>query len=319
MDTGLNSGRPFDNDQSSIVNHQLLTHFAPAKLNVRLKITGRRPDGYHELVSIMAPVGLYDRLDIRITSKKRINISCRGFSAPEDEGNLACRAAKAFFAKTGMDDGVSIGLTKNIPVAAGLGGGSSDAACVLKALNRAYAFPLTAEELAGLALGLGADVPFFLVQRPCIARGIGEILEPIENWPELWYIIVTPPIRVPTSWVYGHLKMSPSDCSSELKLTNEAYHYILSFLKKEPFLIDRMLENDLERVTVGRFPVIERIKDLLAKAGADGALMSGSGPSVFGVFQSKNKALQVNEALAGNNLGDMFLVQGLAGSPASNI
>lgn len=302
MDTGYSSRQPSDNDQSSI-------HFAPAKLNVRLKVTGRRTDGYHELVSIMVPVGLYDRLELRMTSDKRIKISCRGFSAPPDQENLACRAARAFFAKTGMDDGVSIELTKNIPIAAGLGGGSSDAACVLKALNRGHAFPLTAEELAQLALGLGADVPFFLGERPCIARGIGEILEPIENWPKLWYIIITPPIRVSTAWVYGSLNVSPA---SELKLTNEAYQDIIKYLKKRPLAIGPMLENDLERVTAGRFPVIKRIKQLLAEAGADGALMSGSGPSVFGLFHSRNTALRAEAALADSHLGDMFLAQGLA-------
>ena len=317
MYTGFSSRRPSDNDQSSIVNRQLSIHYAPAKLNVRLKVTGRRPDGDHELVSIMVPVGLYDRLDLQITSEKRINISCRGFSAPSDEENLAYRSARAFFDKTGMNHGLSIRLTKNIPVSAGLGGGSSDAACVLKSLNRNYAFPLTPEELAELAVGLGADVPFFLVERPCIARGIGEILEPIENWPELWYIIIMPPIQVSTSRVYGSLNLSPA--SSELELTNEAYEDINKYLDKKPLVIGRMLENDLERITAARFPVIERIKNLLTEAGADGALMSGSGPSVFGVFQSRDKALQVEKALAGSKLGDMFLVQGLAGSPASNI
>jgi len=265
----------------------------------------------------MVPVGLYDRLDLRITSDKRINISCRGFSAPSDEENLACRAARAFFGKTGMNHGLSITLTKNIPVSAGLGGGSSDAACMLKCLNRNFAFPLTPEELAELAVGLGADVPFFLVERPCIAMGIGEILKPIENWPELWYIIIMPPIQVSTSWVYGSLNLSPT--SSELELTNKAYEDIVKHLNKKPLVIGRMLENDLERITAARFPVIERIKNLLTEAGADGALMSGSGPSVFGVFQTKGKAFHVKEALAGSNLGDIFLVQGLTGSPASNI
>jgi len=310
MDIGFSSEQRPDSDQSS-------THFAPAKLNVRLKVTGRRPDGYHELVSIMAPVSLCDRLDLRIISGNRIEICCRGFSAPSDEKNLVCRAARAFFSKTGTKHGLSIQLTKNIPVSAGLGGGSSDAACVLKFLNRTYGFPLTGEELAGLALCLGADVPFFLVEKPCIARGIGEILEPIENWPELWYLIVMPPIQVSTSWVYGSLNLPP--VSSELELTKEAYQDIVKCLNKRPLFMSRILENDLERITAARFPVIEHIKNVLTEAGADGALMSGSGPSVFGVFQSKHKALQVKEALAGSNLGDIFLVQGLTGSPASNI
>ena len=140
-------------------------HFAPAKLNIRLKVTARRPDGYHELVSIMAPVGLYDRLELQTTSEHRVAISCEGFPAPADEDNLACLAARAFLAHTGIDHGLSIRLKKNIPVAAGLGGGSSDAACVLKALNEKWSCPVSAEELAELALALGADVPFFFERR----------------------------------------------------------------------------------------------------------------------------------------------------------
>jgi len=267
----------------------------------------------------MVPVGLYDRLDLQVTSDKQIRISCQGFSAPADEENLACRAARAFFDRIGTDDGVSIRLTKNIPVAAGLGGGSSDAACVLMALNRGCPSPLTEGELSELALGLGADVPFFLTGGPSIARGIGEILEPIENWPELWYIIVTPPIQVSTSWVYSHLKASRSVLSSELELTNEAYQYIIDTLKKEPLAIGCLLDNDLEQVTVARFPVIAHIKKLLVERGADGALMSGSGPSVFGVFRSKDKALQAKASLAEWSPGDMFVVQGLAGSAGPNI
>ncbi|MCF8143727.1 MAG: 4-(cytidine 5'-diphospho)-2-C-methyl-D-erythritol kinase [Deltaproteobacteria bacterium] len=300
-----------------MINERSSTHFAPAKLNVRLKVTGRRPDGYHELVSIMVPVGLYDRLDLRLTSDKKIHISCRGFLTPSDEENLVCRAARAFFGKTGIDHGILIRLTKNIPVAAGLGGGSSDAACVLKVLNRNYGYPLAPEELAELALMLGADVPFFLEEAPCIARGVGEILEPILNWPALWYIIIMPPIQVSTSWVYGCLNLSPA--SSELKLTNEAYKDIVKYLNKRPLFIGQVLENDLERITAARFPIIERIKGVLTEAGADGALMSGSGPSVFGIFQSKDRAFQAKEALAGSNLGEMFLVKGLTGSPVSNI
>ena len=297
--------------QSSIINHQSSIHWAPAKLNIRLKITARRPDGYHELVSIMVPVGLYDRLELQITPFRRVEISCKGFSAPADEENLACRAATAFFVYTGMNHGLSIKLTKNIPVSAGLGGGSSDAACVLKALNQALSCPLTAKELAELALDLGADVPFFLKERPCIARGIGEILEPIEKWPELWYVIIMPHIRVSTSWVYRKLNLSPSDRSKEIKLTNDEYQYNITNLKEDPFVISRILDNDLEKVTAARYPVIESRKESLIKAGAEGALMSGSGPSVFGVFKSEEKAHQAKTSLADSNPGDIFLVQGI--------
>ena len=302
---------PSGNIQYSIFNSQSSIHLAPAKLNLRLKITGRRPDGYHNLVSIMATVSLYDRIELQITSRNLITISCEGFSAPADKENLACRAAQAFFAKTGIDHGLSIKLTKNIPVAAGLGGGSSDAACVLKALNQIWSCPLSAKELAELALGLGADVPFFLTEKPCIVRGIGEILEPIEKWPKLWYIIVTPPIRVSTAWVYGNLNWSPLEGTGELELTKDEYQFIIVNLKKKVFVIARVLDNDLERVTASHFPAIEDIKKTLMDSGSDGVLMSGSGPSVFGVFGSKDRARQAKTDLTSLDIGDIFLAEGL--------
>lgn len=310
MDPAASSRRPSLLSLSSVSRHPSSTQLAPAKLNVRLKVTGRRPDGYHELVSIMVPVALYDQLDLHMTSDGRITISCLGFPAPVGEDNLACRAARAFFSKTGMNDGVSIVLAKNIPVSAGLGGGSSDAACVLKALNRNCGSPLTFNELTELAIGLGADVPFFLIERPCVAMGIGEVLEPIESWPTLWYIIITPPILVSTAWVYANLN-APS-VSNELELTRAAYQYIINHLNRKPFDMVALLENDLERVTVGRFEVIDHIKRLLIEAGADGSLMSGSGPSVFGMFQSEDSALRALATLADSHLGDMFLAKGLA-------
>ena len=286
-------------------------HFAPAKLNVRLKITGCRPDGYHNLISIMAPVSLYDRMELQIASRNLITISCEGFRAPADKENLACRAAQAFFDHTGIEHGLSIKLTKNIPVAAGLGGGSSDAACVLKALNQMWSCPLSARELAELALALGADVPFFLTGKPCIARGIGEILDPIEKWPKLWYIIITPPIRVSTAWVYGNLNWSPSGSAGELELTKDEYQFIISNLKKKALEIGRILENDLERVTAAHFPAIGHIKMALTDSGADGVLMSGSGPSVFGIFESKDRARQAKTDLISLDIGDIFLAEGL--------
>jgi 4-diphosphocytidyl-2-C-methyl-D-erythritol kinase len=295
----------------TIINHQSSIHFAPAKLNLRLKITGRRPDGYHNLISIMAPVSIYDRIELQITSGSLITILCEGFRAPSDKENLACQAAQAFFTHTGIEHGLSIKLTKNIPVAAGLGGGSSDAACVLKALNQIWSCPISAGELAELALALGADVPFFLTGKPCIARGIGEILDPIEEWPQLWYIIVTPPIRVSTAWVYGNLNWAPSASAGELELTNDEYQFIIANLKKKALVIARILENDLERVTASHFPAIEAIKETLVNSGANGALMSGSGPSVFGIFESKDRARQAKTDLISLDIGDIFLAEGL--------
>ena len=287
------------NSQSSIKNRQFL---APAKLNIRLKVTGRRADGYHELVSIMVPVGLFDHIELELIRPGRIMLSCQGLSVPNNKENLVYRAASAFFSKTGTPRGISIKLTKNIPVSAGLGGGSSDAAFILKGLNEMWSNPLTPQELADLAVCLGADVPFFLLNRPCIARGIGEILEPIEKWPKFWYVIVMPALEVSTAWVYGNLK---------LKLTKGEYQYIVTWLRKDRFEISRILENDLETVTGFHFPIIASIKKLFLDEGAEGALMSGSGPSVFGIFKSKDKALIAKKNLISKDLGEIFVVEGL--------
>lgn len=281
---------------------------SPAKLNIRLKVTGRRPDGYHELVSIMVPVALFDLIELESNQTQGITISCQGFSVPENEDNLVYRAARTFFSRTGIKQGVSINLTKNIPVAAGLGGGSSNAANTLKALNEMWSNPLAFQDLEALAVSLGADVPFFLHNSPCIARGIGEILEHIEKWPRFWYVIVMPPISVSTAWVYGNLK---------LKLTADEYIFILRYLAKEMFQIAGILENDLETVTATHFPVINTIKEALVHTGAEGALMSGSGPSVFGIFKSKDLALSAKRHLASLNLGEVFAVTGLLFGEAS--
>jgi 4-diphosphocytidyl-2-C-methyl-D-erythritol kinase len=278
-------------------------HFlAPAKLNIRLKVTGRRADGYHELVSIMVPVGLFDHIELELIRLRRIMLFCHGFSVPNYKENLVYRAASAFFSKAGTPPGISIKLTKNIPVSAGLGGGSSDAAFILKGLNEMWSNPLTPQELADLAVFLGADVPFFLLNRPCIARGIGEILEPIEKWPKFWYVIVMPALEVSTAWVYENLK---------LKLTKGEYKYTVDWLRRGRFEISHILENDLETVTGFHYPIIARIKKLLLDEGAEGALMSGSGPSVFGIFKSKDKALIAKKNLLSKDLGEIFVVEGL--------
>ena len=289
----------------------------PAKLNLRLKITGIRENGYHDLVSIMAPVSLYDRIELKSGAEKATRITCSGFPVPDDESNLVFKAVRAFSSCTGMDQGFLIHLTKNIPVAAGLGGGSSDAACVLMALNEMCTYPVSEEKMAQMALELGADVPFFLHGGPCLARGIGEILEPIQKWPDLWYVIVMPPIAVSTAWAYAEfdrypLKDAEKDVG-ELELTMDQHNYIMPDFRGEKSQLVRLLENDLERVTIPAFPVIDTIKTLLLQAGADGALMSGSGPSVFGVFQAKGRCFQAKEFLQAKNVGKVFAVDGLVG------
>ena len=300
---------------STFTLNQPFSILAPAKLNIRLKITGRRPDGYHELVSIMVPVDLFDHIELKFIEEPRIDITCRGFSAPANSDNLVCRAAQSFFSQIGWQKGLSIDLTKKIPVAAGLGGGSSDAASILMALNKTLCAsrPLSPKCMAELALKQGADVPFFLKQSPCIARGIGEILEPIRKWPPLHYVIVMPDISISTAKVYEALDQPSSrpweEDKRELELTNDEYHVIIGNLLKMPVEACHLLENDLERVTASRFPVIREIKQSLMDVGAIGALMSGSGPSVFGVFESGEGALHAKSVLDTTTSALVFVVK----------
>jgi len=273
---------------------------APAKLNIRLKVTGRRADGYHELVSIMIPVSLCDSLEITVADHKGIDLTCDGFFVPGDENNLVVKAASSFLARAGLQKGLDIRLIKRIPVAAGMGGGSSDAAATLLLLNALWAGALSSEALHDLGRQIGADVPFFLYGKPALARGIGDILEPIETWPEWGYIVVTPPLQISTSWVYRNLELK--------ELTRDEWNYIKSTLGGYSIAISKILENDLETVTSASFPIIDTIKKTLLDVGAEGALMTGSGPSVFGVFRSLKQAALASKDLISQGLGDVFVV-----------
>jgi 4-diphosphocytidyl-2-C-methyl-D-erythritol kinase len=282
-------------------NHAAIEKLAPAKLNLFLRITGLRNNGYHEIASLFVPVALYDTL--RISKRERgIEVHCSGRKAPRGSANLVHRAATYFFENTGIDEGAEVRLTKNIPVASGLGGGSSDAAATLLGLNQLWGNPLKRGELEKIALCLGADVPFFLLCRPAVARGIGEILRPIEGLPSFWYVIVSSPIMVSTAWAYSEVK---------LELTNKAdLNKIYSFEKADINIPD-MLSNDLESVTFGKHPFLRSIKTSLIELGALGSLMSGSGPSIFGLFNSEKKAQEAGKILASDTRGDVFVVKGL--------
>lgn len=274
---------------------------APAKLNIGLKLTGRRSDGYHELISIMVPISLFDYLDFRLTSNN-IKLICNGdYLVPADERNLAYRAAQDFFILAGIhNQGLTIHLTKKIPVEAGLGGGSSDAAATLLALNNIFDHPLTFNELHNTAVRLGADVAFFLERSPCIAKGIGDILEPIRNWPRYWYVIITPKLNISTSWVYQSLN---------LKLTTCKFSFIIDQLRRGEIDLNALMVNDLEPIVISHFPLIGALKEALLKAGAIGALMSGSGSSVFGIFTSSEQAYEAKDVLLSQQSGVIFVVK----------
>ncbi len=270
---------------------------APAKINVILKVTGRRHDGYHNLFSIMVPVDLCDTIYISRGSRG-IHLGCKGREIPTDKENLVWRACEEFFSQTGGHPEVNIAIEKKIPVAAGLGGGSSDAAGTLVGLNKMYGNPLDQAKLHRIARGLGADVPFFLSPYPSVATGIGDILEPIENWPKFWYVIVTPGFGISTAWVYRNIK---------LELTQAVDNYIVKLKKAQYRNIIRFLENDLENVVIPRYPQVAELKKLLLSLGAQGALMSGSGPSVFGLFTTEKVATRAVNAIIGRKAGEVFL------------
>ena len=291
-----------EKSNAHVMNQAAIEILSPAKVNLFLKITGQRVDGYHELVSVFVPVALYDKLKIS-KSEKGLEVYCTGRGLPKGQNNLVNKAAISFFKKTGTRKGVKITLIKKIPISSGLGGGSSDAAATLKGLNQLWRSPLSKEELEKLALSLGADVPFFLLQKPAIARGIGEILQPIENFPSFWYVIVSPDLMVSTAWAYERTK---------LELTNNGNQNIVNILKKGIFNIPDLLFNDLERVTLVKYPFLCSIKDSLIKLGALGALMTGSGPSIFGLFDSAKKAQEAGKILESYNKGDVFVVKGLS-------
>jgi 4-diphosphocytidyl-2-C-methyl-D-erythritol kinase len=266
---------------------------SPAKINLFLSVTGRRPDGYHVLSTLMVCIDIYDRIVLTFAGHD-IRLTCDTPGIPEDESNLAFRAAllfqNAYRQHRGHSPftGLAIQLHKTIPAGAGLGGGSGNAATVLKALNRQVKDPLSPEHLSALALKLGADVPFFMVGQPAVATGIGEQLAP---WPGLRsypLVVVFPGGGLATAEIYRSLNLRLTNCEKKLK----------GFpLKHGMFDAAVHLCNDLESVAMQRCPDIALIKKELNRLGALGALMSGSGSSVFGLFASADKARKARQRL----------------------
>lgn len=255
----------------------------PAKINLWLEVLGKRTDGYHELSSLMVPIAIYDHLELQATAGE-INLTSNHPELPQDADNLAWKAAERFRRGAGLRAGVQICLHKNIPVGAGLGGGSADAGAVLLAMNRLFGRPLKLEQLHELAHELGADVPFFLYQQPMLATGIGERLQRVEGVPEYPLVLIKPPFPVSTASVYQRLKLTRG--ASRIKIAAFLAH---------PWRLQGLLENDLETVTLDEYPVLAQLKQWLLERGAVAALMSGSGPTVFGVFQTREAAQRVGQ------------------------
>jgi 4-diphosphocytidyl-2-C-methyl-D-erythritol kinase len=269
----------------------------PAKVNLYLKVLGRRQDGYHELVTVMQPLALADVL--RLTPGRELTFECRHPEVPSGEENLVWRAAQKFAAATGREPRVHIQLEKHIPVAAGLGGGSSDAANTLMALNDLAARPLNTPALHGLAAELGADVPFFLGRGPAVGRGIGTQLSPLDL-PPYWYVLLNPGLALSTAWVYAHLDLDAlARNGAPLWSTWDGEHP------------GAWVANDLETVTLRQYP---GLRDLLARLSQAGALaqgMSGSGPTLFGLFREAEAAQAAARRLRHHLSGWVAVTRGL--------
>ncbi len=266
---------------------------APAKINLVLDVLRKRDDGFHEVEMIMTMVDLADRLEMEELPRDQIVLSSQAGFIPLDEKNLAFQAARLIKERYGVKRGVYIHLDKQIPVAAGLAGGSSDAAAALKGLNRLWNLQLPAEELETLGAELGSDVPFCIRGGTAVARGRGERLETVSTPPQCWVILAKPPINVSTADVYGKFRVN------DVK-QHPSVPRMLDALARQSFQdMCAALGNVLENVTLQRYPEVRQIKECMIKSGADGVLMSGSGPTVFGLVSKEVKVARVYNALRG--------------------
>ncbi len=264
------------------------TFKAPAKINLCLHVLGRYANGYHKLAMAMQRVDLYDDIQIESVQQPGIRVVCPGIPSAMGEKNIAALAAQLFLEKAQINIGLNINIKKRIPIAAGLGGGSSDAATVLLGLSDLLGVDLGEDQLYELGRSLGADVPFFIFQKPAWATGTGTTLELLPNLPEVAYLLVNPGIAVSTADVYRSLQLTKG-----VELANLPR---FSVVTREDLCA--ALHNDLESVTLQRFPLIEKIKQRLLGLGASGALMSGSGSTVFGVYADYSAASRAAETLA---------------------
>ncbi|MDO7908566.1 4-(cytidine 5'-diphospho)-2-C-methyl-D-erythritol kinase [Paenibacillus sp. JX-17] len=266
---------------------------APAKINLMLDVLHKRSDGYHEVEMIMTMVDLADRLEMSELPRDSIIISSQAGYIPLDEKNLAFQAARLIKERYNVRTGVYIHLDKKIPVAAGLAGGSSDAAAALRGLNRLWRLGIPDAELRELGAELGSDVPFCITGGTALASGRGEMLTPLPNPPQCWVILAKPPINVSTAEVYGRVRADQITVHPSARRMEEA-------IRNQSFAsVCHELGNVLEDVTLKLHPEVQQLKDAMLRLGADGVLMSGSGPTVFGLVSKESKVARIYNGLRG--------------------
>ena len=266
---------------------------AYGKINLGLDVVRRREDGYHEVRMIMQTVRVYDAIELNRTEEEGIRLSTNLYYLPDNENNLGYRAAKLLMDEFGIRDGVEIKMKKFIPVAAGMAGGSSDAAAVLFGVNKMFGLGLSKQELMERGVRLGADVPYCIMRGTALSEGIGEILTPLQPMPQCRVLIAKPAVSVSTKHVYESLNL-PS-LGAEAHPDIDAMRAAIE--KKDLSGVVSQLGNVLETVTIPENPVIQTLKDKMMEMGADGSLMSGSGPTVFGLFTNQAAAQAAYEEL----------------------
>lgn len=264
---------------------------ALAKINLGLDVVRRREDGYHEVKMIMQTIHLFDRLEIKRTTVPGIRIETNLSFLPTNENNLVYKAAKLLLDEFSIPDGIYVDLQKHIPVAAGMAGGSTDAAAVLFGMNKMFDLGLSREELMRRGVKIGADVPYCIMRGTALAEGIGEKLTPLPPMVKCPVLVAKPPINVSTRFVYENLKLGKETVHPDID------RLLLDIRQKDLKKIAEDMGNLLETVTILAYPVIAQIKENMLEHGALGAMMSGSGPTVFGLFDREETAMAACEAM----------------------
>lgn len=269
---------------------------AYAKINLGLDVLRRREDGYHDVSMVMQNVDLYDKVNIKKTNKPGIVVKTNLSYLPTDENNLVYRAAKLLIDEFDIKSGVFIDLYKFIPVAAGMAGGSSDAAAVLYGMNKLFELSLSMEQLMERGVRLGADIPYCLLGGTALATGIGEKLVKLNDCPHCYVVVAKPPFSVSTKFVYEHLRIDENTSHPDID------GIINAIDNGDIYGVAGRLSNVLESVTTAQYPDIEAIKSIMKENGALNSLMSGSGPTVFGLFDNKEMADRCNSLLRRNHM-----------------
>jgi 4-diphosphocytidyl-2-C-methyl-D-erythritol kinase len=265
---------------------------APAKINLGLDVLHKREDGYHELEMVMSSVDLADRLVFERLPEDKIIVETNKAFLPIDKRNNVYQAAAILKERYGITEGIKISITKSIPVAAGLGGGSTDCAAALRGMNRLWELNLSMEELISMGVEVGTDVPYCLYGTTAYIAGKGEVVEPLVPMPQCWVVLVKPRISVSTRKIFQQVEMEQLSHPDMKKLSEaiveQDYQKMLTYMG-----------NSLEDITIPKHPVIQQIKDRMMKYGADVALMSGSGPTVFALCQKHSRAQRIVNGLKG--------------------